>query len=85
MHKRVGNRMMEKRIHVRIEHVRPSKCRDDFLQRVRDNAAVRAQAKAEGRVVSVKRRPAGPIPAHTVDAADNVPVLVTPLRYEELL
>uniref|UniRef100_A0A171B877 60s ribosomal protein l21 n=1 Tax=Triatoma infestans TaxID=30076 RepID=A0A171B877_TRIIF len=28
---------MAKRINVRVEHVHPSKCREDFLKRVREN------------------------------------------------
>merc|ERR1719283_406761 len=31
--KKVGNRYRTKRLHVRIEHVCPSGCRKDFLQR----------------------------------------------------
>jgi large subunit ribosomal protein L21e len=37
-HKIVGNRYLEKRVNVRIEHVKHSKCRLDFLKRVKDNA-----------------------------------------------
>ena len=35
--KKVGNRYRTKKIHVRIEHVVPSDCRRDFLQRARFN------------------------------------------------
>jgi large subunit ribosomal protein L21e len=48
INKRVGNRYMEKRINVRIEHINHSKCRDDFLKRVKENAAKKQQAKASG-------------------------------------
>ena len=55
----VGNRYIEKRLHVRVEHVRHSRCRDgiltmrvtlmkDFLRRVKENAERRNAAKAEG-------------------------------------
>lgn len=37
--KQVGNRQLRKRIHVRVEHVQPSKCRDQFLARVAKNDA----------------------------------------------
>merc|ERR1712000_672560 len=35
LNKKVGNRIMRKRIFVRIEHVQKSKCREHFLTRVR--------------------------------------------------
>ena len=41
VNKRVGNRYMEKRINVRIEHVKPSQSRADFLRRVQENDAAR--------------------------------------------
>jgi large subunit ribosomal protein L21e len=48
VNKRVGNRVMAKRINVRIEHVKHSKCRDDFLKRVKSNAELVKKAKASG-------------------------------------
>ncbi|KAG5459856.1 MAG: ribosomal protein L21e-domain-containing protein [Olpidium bornovanus] len=48
VNKRVGNRYIEKRVNIRIEHIRHSKCRDDFLRRVKENAAARKEAKAKG-------------------------------------
>jgi large subunit ribosomal protein L21e len=47
-HKRVGNRYMEKRVNLRIEHIKHSKCREDFLKRVKANAELGAKAKASG-------------------------------------
>merc|ERR1711953_869514 len=37
VNKRVGGRIIPKRINVRIEHIKHSKCRDDFLRRVKEN------------------------------------------------
>jgi large subunit ribosomal protein L21e len=48
MNKRVGNRIIPKRINLRIEHVKHSKCRDDFLNRVKENAALTKKAKETG-------------------------------------
>lgn len=39
---------MEKRVNVRVEHIKHSKCRDDFLKRVKKNAAMKKEAKAKG-------------------------------------
>jgi large subunit ribosomal protein L21e len=48
VYKVVGNRYMEKRVNLRVEHVKHSKCRDDFLNRVKSNAAAKKEAKASG-------------------------------------
>ncbi len=44
----VGTRIMKKRIHVRIEHAVPSRCREEFLKRRSDNDALKAEAKKSG-------------------------------------
>lgn len=44
----VGNRQIKKRIHVRVEHVQPSRCREDFLKRRVENDAAKVAAKAAG-------------------------------------
>lgn len=85
VNKPVGSRYIEKRINVRIEHVRPSKCRDEFLARVKATAEKLKEAKATGQFVQLKRQPAGPRPAHFVSTKNNEPVLVTPVPYEQLI
>lgn len=42
------NRIINKRIHVRVEHVNKSRCREDFLNRVRKNEQLKAEAKKAG-------------------------------------
>ena len=44
----IGNREIKKRIHVRVEHVQPSRCREDFLNRRVENDAKKAEAKKAG-------------------------------------
>lgn len=39
---------MEKRVNLRVEHVKHSKCRQEFLDRVVSNAAKKKEAKAKG-------------------------------------
>jgi hypothetical protein len=46
---------MEKRINVRIEHVQHSKCRLDFLKRVKKNEVLKREAKEKGIKVVTKR------------------------------
>eukprot|EP00171_Calliarthron_tuberculosum_P010211 IDg10211t1 len=41
--KTVGNRVIMKRFHVRIEHVKKSRCQEDFHARVIANQALRAK------------------------------------------
>lgn len=48
VNKRVGNRIIPKRINLRVEHVSHSKCRQEFLDRVKTNAAKRKEAKTNG-------------------------------------
>jgi len=44
----VGNRYIEKRVNLRVEHVRHSKCRQEFLDRVKSNHDSHAAAKEKG-------------------------------------
>lgn len=82
VYKKVKHRYLEKRINIRIEHIQPSRSREDFLKRVKSNAEAKKQAKADGVQVSVKRQPLGPREARTVSLTDNPPETLTPLPYE---
>ena len=48
VYKVVGNRYVEKRVNLRVEHVRHSKCRQEFLDRVKRNHDLHAAAKEKG-------------------------------------
>jgi large subunit ribosomal protein L21e len=82
IYKVVGNRYIEKRVNVRIEHVKHSKCRDDFLQRVKRNAELKKTAKAKGERVQLKRLPAAPRTAHTLSMKNNTPETLAPQAYD---
>mmetsp|Transcript_20168 Transcript_20168/g.35946 ORF Transcript_20168/g.35946 Transcript_20168/m.35946 type:complete len:165 (+) Transcript_20168:45-539(+) len=58
VNKQVGGRIMKKRIHVRIEHLKHSTCRQEFLERVKKNQRMAKIAKAKGMKISLKRQPA---------------------------
>eukprot|EP00823_Brevimastigomonas_motovehiculus_P006597 TRINITY_DN5487_c0_g1_i1.p1 TRINITY_DN5487_c0_g1~~TRINITY_DN5487_c0_g1_i1.p1 ORF type:complete len:163 (-),score=34.63 TRINITY_DN5487_c0_g1_i1:103-591(-) len=79
LNKQVGNRILKKRIHVRIEHVQHSKCRQDFLNRVKENDKKKKEAKAKKVTVVLKRQPVAPLPARFVKKpfVDTI----TPLPY----
>ena len=53
-------RILPKKIHVRIEHVRKSMCREAFKQRVRENDAKKIEAKKNNQKVFTKRLPQQP-------------------------
>lgn len=81
VNKRVRGHILPKRINIRIEHVTHSKCRQDFLTRVKKNEKLRKQARARKVQVSLKRVPAQPRPAHIVSGR-VAPVQLAPIPYE---
>ncbi|CAG9462620.1 unnamed protein product [Pedinophyceae sp. YPF-701] len=85
INKTVGNRILRKRIHVRVEHVKPSRCREGFLIRRAENDKKKQEAKAAGKTVdmkSLRRKPAEPKGAFSVS---NVSLqTVTPVPYDIL-
>jgi len=85
VNKRVRNRILRKRINLRIEHVKHSKCRDDFLTRVKKNDALLKEAKAKGTKVVIKRSPPQPRGSRHVSTAHNAPVTLSPIPYELLV
>ncbi|KAF2110218.1 ribosomal protein L21e-domain-containing protein [Lophiotrema nucula] len=82
LYRQVGNRYIEKRINVRIEHVRLSRSREDFLKRVKENFAKQQKAKKEGVPQKMKRSPVQPRESRIVSLKDSVPETITPIPYE---
>jgi len=82
IYKKVKHRYIEKRINLRIEHVKLSRSREEFLNRVKENAEKRKKAKTEGITVHLKRQPALPRDARTVSMKDNQPETIVPIAYE---
>lgn len=76
----VGNRIIKKRIHVRVEHVQPSRCTEEFRLRKVKNDELKAEAKAKGEVICTKRQPEGPKPGFMVEGA--LMETVTPIPYD---
>lgn len=77
----VGNRQLRKRLHVRVEHVRRSRCNEDFLKRVKETDAIKQEAKKKGEKVVVKRFPAGPRKAEVISAKKFETEVFTPLEF----
>jgi large subunit ribosomal protein L21e len=57
LNKLVNGRIVPKRIHVRVEHVRKSQSRLAFVRRVQENDKAKVAAKARGEKVLTKREP----------------------------
>ena len=49
VNKRVGGKILPKRIYVRVEHLKHSQCRKDFLDRVHANEVKKTEAKTTGK------------------------------------
>lgn len=81
VYKKVGNRYIEKRVNLRVEHIALSRSREDFLKRVKENAKKKLQAKEEGTHMHLKRQPLMPREARTVEMGDGVETVV-PVPYE---
>ena len=82
VNKQHNGRIIPKRIHVRIEHVRKSRSRQAFVERVRSNDALKVQAKKDGIKVITKRLPAAPKESHIVKGTDVK--FINPLKFREL-
>lgn len=87
VNKFVNGRIIEKRIHVRIEHVRKSKCQKEILQRKIDNEAAKAEAAKTGVKVNLKRTPKLPKAGYFLKAAgdDGVITTIQPLPFSDLV
>lgn len=76
------HRIIPKRINVRVEHIHHSRCRDDFLRRVKENERKKLAALEKGETVICKRIPTPPRKGHFVKTKGKEPELVEPIPYE---
>eukprot|EP01061_Rhynchopus_euleeides_P036721 TRINITY_DN61_c2_g1_i1.p2 TRINITY_DN61_c2_g1~~TRINITY_DN61_c2_g1_i1.p2 ORF type:complete len:160 (+),score=71.66 TRINITY_DN61_c2_g1_i1:57-536(+) len=80
VNKRHRHRVIPKRINVRVEHVRKSKCQDDLKKRIADNIALqKAGKKRTKRVITGQPRPAAII-KKTKTIVDLRPEFFDPLK-----
>lgn len=87
VNKFVNGRILEKRIHVRIEHIRKSKCRDEITARVKANEAAKKAAREGGERVNTKRMPLAPKEAYFLAApgGDGQLTTIQPLPFSDLV
>lgn len=83
VNKLVNGRVLAKRIHVAIPHVRHSKCRDSIIRRVKENEAAKTAAKAGGEKVNLKRENANPKAGYVWKG--DAPSTIQPIPYVDLV
>jgi large subunit ribosomal protein L21e len=84
VNKRVGNRIIPKRIHVRTEHVRMSNSREAFKNRVRENDKKKREAKAAGTRVDIKRKAVQQRESQLIKTSDTEIEFMNPIKFREL-
>ena len=88
VNKEVNGRILEKRIHVRIEHVRKSTCQREIIARKVSNDAYKAEViKGTKPSMSLKRTPKLPNEGYFLKAAGETGEVITiqPLPFSDLL
>ena len=88
VNKLVNGRIIEKRIHVRIEHVRKSKCQKEIIRRIKENEAAKAEAAKTGTKVNLKRQPTPPKDGYFLKAPGGEGTEITtiqPLPFSDLV
>ena len=87
VNKFVNGRILEKRIHVRIEHIRLSKCQKEIIERVKSNEAAKKAAREGGEKVDLKRSAKKPKEGYFLAAAggDGEITTIQPLPFSDLV
>jgi len=86
VNKPVNGRILEKRIHVRIEHIRKSKCQKEIIARKAANEAAKVKARETGEKVNLKRTPKLPKDGYYLAAAgDGEVTTIQPLPFSDLV
>merc|ERR1739845_320926 len=84
VNKRVRNRVIPKKMNIRIEHLRVSRCRTAFNDRIKVNDKLKHEAKQRGEVISTKRVVAGPLAEKSVKCNPDAVVLRSHKPYIDL-
>merc|ERR1711963_230120 len=82
VNKRVRGRIIPKRINVRVEHIKHSNSRQNFLARVEDLEKRKKEANEKGERIQTKRIPEQPRAGHIVRTKLNKPECLKPIPYE---
>lgn len=83
VNKRVRSRIIPKRINVRVEHIKPSGSRLDFIKRCTENDRQKREYREGKRGFSeLKRKPEEPRKAHLVKVKTKRVETLQPVRFE---
>ena len=83
VNKEVNGRVLAKRIHVAIPHVKHSKCRDSIIRSIKENEAAKAAARAGGEKVNLKRENANLKAGYVLKG--RCPTTIQPIPYVDLV
>merc|ERR1712007_426775 len=84
VNKQVRNRIIPKKMNIRIEHLRVSRCRTAFNERIKENDKLKHEAKQRGERISTKRQVTGPLGEKTLACNKDALVLRSHKPYIEL-
>ena len=84
VNKQVRGKIIPKRIHVRIEHIRRSECREAFKRRVQENDALKREAKKKGVKILTKRINTLPREAHLVESSKTSLEFMNAFKHRDL-
>jgi large subunit ribosomal protein L21e len=87
VNKRVRGRIMPKKICVRIEHVKKSRCNEEFEKRKEQNKELKQKAKEAGVRVTLKRQPQGPREGHFIKLKNKRKMIrdLAPVAYQHIM
>jgi len=85
LNKRIKNRVLAKRVNIRVEHVKHSKSRLGHLARAAENEAIKAKAtENKEKATGLKRQPKAPRVGHFVNTKFNPVEEVRPIAFDFL-
>merc|ERR1711976_52334 len=84
VNKEVNGRIIIKKINVRVEHISPSKCQTEYLNRVKTNEAKKVEARKTGERINLKRTPVLP-KAGFVYKSDVAHETIQPIPFVDLV
>jgi large subunit ribosomal protein L21e len=84
VNKQIRNRIIHKRIHVRLEHLKKSTCLQDLKARVKRNETLRKANKENKNAAVLKRQPVGPKGEFFVDSKATTVLFQNPEFHKEI-
>jgi large subunit ribosomal protein L21e len=86
VNKKNNGKVIEKRIHCRVEHCHPSKCKDDWKMRIRSNEATKKAVREAGsEKKNLKRLPTQPKKGFFLEMEGKTPETIQALPFVDLM